>query len=327
MMRRREFITLLGGAAAWPIAARAQQPSMPVIGYLSGGSPEPYASLVTAFRKGLSEMGYVEGRNVAIEYRWAQNENARLPELASDLVHRQVAVIATPFSSQGALTAKALTATIPIVFYTTNDPVQAGLVASLNRPGSNVTGVASMGVEIEGKQVGLLHELVPQAARFAVLMNPTAGGAESTIKQMQSAGSAIGRQIEVLSASTNSEIDSAFASLMQKRADALLISSSNLFVSRRVQLTTLATHHKLPTIYPYREFTDIGGLMSYGMNTADAYRQAGIYTGRILKGEKPADLPVMQATKFEFVINLQTARTLGIEIPPTLLALATEVIE
>jgi putative ABC transport system substrate-binding protein len=220
-----------------------------------------------------------------------------------------------------------LTATIPIVFYTTNDPVQAGLVASLNRPGSNVTGVASMGVEIEGKQVGLLHELVPQAARFAVLMNPTAGGAESTIKQMQSAGSAIGRQIEVLSASTNSEIDSAFASLVQKRADALLISSSNLFVSRRVQLTTLATHHKLPTIYPYREFTDIGGLMSYGMNTADAYRQAGIYTGRILKGEKPADLPVMQATKFEFVINLQTARTLGIEIPPTLLALADTVIE
>ena len=328
-MRRREFITLLCGAAAtWPIAARAQQPAMPVIGFLSASSPEPVAHLVTAFRKGLSEMSYVEGRNVGIEFRWAHNELNRLPELAADLLRRQVAVIATPSSVQGALAAKALTTTIPIVFSTTTDPVQAGLVASLNRPGGNVTGLASMGIEIGGKLLGLLHELLPGAGRFAVLVNPDAPVlAEPMIKEVQSAASAIGRQIDVLTARTNREIDTAFASLVQKRADALVVSTQTLFVNRRVQLVTLAARHAVPTIYHSRDYADVGGLMSYGPSSTDQFRQVGVYTGRVLKGEKPADLPVMQATKFEFVINLQTARTLGIEVPATLLAQADEVIE
>jgi putative tryptophan/tyrosine transport system substrate-binding protein len=325
---RREFTTLLGGAiAAWPLAARAQQPAIPVVGYLYSGSPEPTAHYIAAFRKGLSETGYVEGRNVAIEYRFAHNEIDRLPELASDLVRRRVAVIATPGGPYAVLAAKAATTTIPIVFSTGGDPVQSGLVASFNRPGGNVTGVASMNVELGAKRLGLLHELLPGAARFAVLVDPTSPAAESITTDAQAAASAVGRQIEVLTAGTNREIDTAFASLVQKRADAVLVGPHPLFNNRRVQIVTLAARHAVPTIYTNREFAEVGGLMSYGASQTDQFRQVGIYTGRILKGEKPADLPVMQPTRFEFVINLQTARTLGITVAATLLALADEVIE
>jgi putative tryptophan/tyrosine transport system substrate-binding protein len=328
-MQRREFITLLGGVAAvWPRAAGAQQAAMPVVGYLGPGSPEQIAHLLAAFRNGLGEMGYVEGRNVAIEFRFAHFQLERLPDLAADLIRQRVAVIATPGSSASPLAAKALTTTIPIVFSTSTDPVQSGLVASLNRPGGNVTGIASMGIEIGGKQVGLLRELLPRATRFAALVNSdTPVVSEPMIKEMQAAASAAGRQIEILTASTNREIDAAFAKLVQMRAEALLVSPANLFTIRRVQITTLATRHAVPAIYPLREYVEAGGLMSYGTSAIDQYRQVGMYTGRILKGEKPFDLPVMQPTKFEFVINLQTARTLGITIPPTLLALAEEVIE
>ncbi len=326
-MKRREFIALLGGAVAWPLAARAQQPAMPVVGLLHAGSPEASANSVAAFRKGLSETGYVEGRNVPIEYRWAHNDPDLARELAADLVRRRVAVIATPSNVGGALAAKALTATIPIVFSTVTDPVQAGLVASLNRPGGNVTGFASLGVEIGGKQLGILHELLPRATRVGVLVGPNPVITEPLVKEAQSAASAVGWQIEILTAGTNREIDTAFASLMQQRADALLVGPSTLFIERRVQLTTLATRYAVPTIYYGREFAEVGGLMSYGLSTTDRDRQVGIYTGRVLKGEKPADMPVTRTTKFEFVINLQTARTIDIEVPPTLLALADEVIE
>jgi putative ABC transport system substrate-binding protein len=328
MMQRREFITLIGGAAAWPLAARAQQPALPLIGYLNSGAPEASTDVVAAFRKGLSEMGYLEGRNVAIEFRWSRGEADRLPELAADLIRRGVAVIATPNGGPSALAAKALTTTIPIVFSTATDPVQAGLVASLNRPGGNVTGIAWLGIEIQGKQLGLLHELLPRAGRFAVLVNPSFGAiAEPTVKEVQSAASSLGLEVEVLNATTSREIDLAFATLVQKRADGLLFGPSNLFSNRRVQITTLATRHAVPVIYYAREFTAAGGLMSYGASATDQDRQVGIYVGRILKGEKPADLPVIRPTKFEFVINLQTAGTFGIEIPPTLLARADEVIE
>jgi ABC-type uncharacterized transport system substrate-binding protein len=327
-MRRREFITLLGGTvAAWPRAARAQQPAIPVVGYLYPGSPEANANRVAAFRKGLSEVGYVEGQNVVIEYRWAHSEYDRLPELAADLVRRRVVMIAAIGGINGALAAKAATTTIPIFFGIGANPVQTGLVASLNRPGGNVTGVTGMSTEVVAKRFGLLHDLMPVAARFAVLVNPKDPNAESVISDVRVAASTVGRQIEVFFASTNREIDAAFASLVQKRIDALLVPPVPLFVDRRVQIVTLAVLHRLPAIYSRREHTDIGGLMSYGANIAEQNRQVGIYAGRILKGEKPADLPVMQPTKFEFVINLQTARTLGIELPPTLLALADEVIE
>ncbi len=300
---------------------------MPVVGYLYAGSPEPSAIQVAAFRKGLSETGYVEGRNVAIEFRWAHNEIDRLPELAADLVRRRVAVIVTPGSVTPALAAKAATTTIPIVFSSGADPVQSGLVASLNRPGGNVTGFSTMSNEIGAKRLGLLHELLPGAARFAVLVNPNSPTAELQIKDAQAAASTIGRQVEILYAGTNSEIDTAFASLVQKRADALLVSSEGFFTNRRVQLVTLAARHAVPAIYHVREFAEAGGLMSYGPSQTDQWRQVGIYVGRILKGEKPADLPVMRPTKFEFIINLQTARLLGITVPPTLLAIADEVIE
>jgi putative ABC transport system substrate-binding protein len=328
-MKRRQFITLLGGAAAtWPLAARAQQPaSIPVVGYVHSDSPQPVAGLLAAFREGLSETGYVEGQNVAIEYRWAENDLSRIPELVADLVRRRVAVIAAPGSSAAALAAQAATTTIPIVFSLGLDPVQLGLVASLNRPGGNITGVNSMSNELAAKRLGLLHELLPAATRFAVLVNPKNPTTESLKKDVEAAAALNGSQIEFFTASSGADIDTAFASLVQKRADALLVHPDNLFINRRVQLTTLAARHAVPTIYPLRPDAEAGGLMSYGTKLADAHRQAGVYTGRILKGAKPADLPVVQPTKFEFVINLQTAKTIGLTVPATLLARADEVIE
>ena len=322
-MRRREFIAGLGSTAAWPVVARAQQPVVPVVGYLSNGFREQGTA---EFRKGLSEMGYAEGRNVTIEYRSAEGHYDRLPGLADELVLRRVAVIAAA-STPAALAAKAATATIPIIFLGGVDPIKIGLVASFNRPGGNLTGVTSISGDLSAKRLGLLHELLPRAVRFAVLVDPSATSDESVTREVQTAAASINQQIEVLHASTNREINTAFESLVQKRVDALLVGSNALFINRTVQLVTLAAHHRVPTIYPTREFVESGGLMSYGSRRLDGYRQAGIYVGRILKGEKPADLPVVQPTKFEFVINLQTARTLGLDIPPTLLALADEVIE
>jgi putative tryptophan/tyrosine transport system substrate-binding protein len=326
-MRRREFIAALGGAAAWPLAVRAQQPKMPVIGFLRGGSPEAGADTARAFRKGLDETGYVEGRNVVIEYRWSNEDIARLPELARDLVSRRVAVIATPNSTVAAVAAKAATRTTPIVFGMAADPVQIGLVASLNRPGGNVTGINSMNVELEAKRLGLLHELLPRATRFAVLVNPTTPNAQSVTRNAQAAAATIGLHIEVLAASNNREIDMGFASLVEKQADALLVSTDVLFESRRAQFATLAAYHRVPAIYWQREFAEAGGLMSYGSDLSDQARQVGIYTGRILNGEKPADLPIRRATKFELVINLHTAKLFGLTVPPGLLAVADEVIE
>jgi putative ABC transport system substrate-binding protein len=311
--------------AAW---GRAQQAGVPVVGYLHPGSPEPNAFLVAAFREGLSETGFVEGRNVSLEFRWAQDDNARLPELAADLVRRRVAIIATPGSTAASLAAKAATTTIPIVFQIAADPIEVGLVASLNQPGGNVTGVVSMNAELGAKRLGLLQALVPGTTRFALLVNPTNPNiAETQSRDVQAAASATGRQLEIFTASTNRDIDAAFASLVQKRVDALVVSPDPLFANRRLQLATLAVRYAVPAIYPDRLYAEAAGLMSYGSSRTDPVRQAGIYTGRILKGEKPADLPVMRPTRFEFVINLQTARTLGIEVPATLLALADKVIE
>jgi ABC-type uncharacterized transport system substrate-binding protein len=328
-MNRREFITLLGGAAAaWTVAARAQQPAMPVIGLLYAGSPETSPTGIAAFRQGLSETGYIEGRNLAIEYCWAHNEHDRLPGLAADLVRRRVAVIATPRATASALAAKSATTTIPIVFGIGTDPVKTGLVAAFNRPGGNVTGIITLFSELGGKRFGLLHELVPGAARFAVLVNPhNPIAAENSIKDAQSAASVIGRTIEVVIASTYRDIDTVFASLGPKGIDALVVNPDPLFLTRRVQLATLAARHLVPAIYSNREYTEVGGLMSYGPSDVDRHRQVGIYVGRILNGEKPADLPVQQLTKFDLVINLQTARALGLEVPPMLLARADEAIE
>jgi putative ABC transport system substrate-binding protein len=328
MMNRREFITLLGGAAAWPLAASAQQPAMPVVGALFAGSPEQAGARVAAFRGGLSDAGYVEGRNVAIEYRWANNNLDRLPELAADLVRRKVAVLAGT-DGLAALAAKAATAAIPIVFGTSSDPVQAGLVARLNRPGGNVTGITNMNLELAAKRLGLLHDLLPQATRFGVLTSGylTYAPLVEELRELRAAVSNIGGQIEVLAADSNREIEAAFADLLRKRIQALVMSPEQLFASRVVQIVTLATRHAVAAIYPARIWAEAGGLMSYGSDFTELYRQVGIYSGRVLKGEKPGDIPVMRATKFELVINLATARAFGLPVPSTLLAIADQVIE
>jgi putative ABC transport system substrate-binding protein len=324
---RRQFITLVGGAAAWPLVARAQQPAMPVVGFVYPGAPELSTGIVAAFRKGLGETGFVEGRNVVVEFRFAYNDNARLPELVADLVRRRVAVIVTLGSTPAALAAKAATTSIPVVFSVGTDPVEFGLVASFNHPGGNVTGISSQNSELAAKRLGLMLDLLPNVERFAVLVNASNPNAESLTKDVQAAGSVVGRQIEILAVSTARDIDAAFASLAQKRADALVVSPDPLLDNRRLQIVTLAAHQRLPAIYSFRENVDIGGLMSYGSSAADRDRQAAVYAGRILKGEAPGSLPVMRAAKFEFVLNLQTARALGLDVPATLLAQADEVIE
>jgi putative ABC transport system substrate-binding protein len=327
-MRRREFITLIGGAAtAWPPVARAQQPAMPVVGFLSSSSAETYQNRVRSFREGLSEAGFVEGRNVAIEFRFAEFQNDRLPALAADLVRRQVAVIAGVNSTEGVQVTKAATTTIPIVFAIGGDPVKNGLVASLNRPGGNATGVTYLSNEMGPKRLELLRDLLPNAGLIAALVNPTNPNAESDSKELLATARSMGIAIDVLHAGNEREIDAFFATLVQRRASAFLNLSDPLFSSRRQQLAVLAAFHKIPAIYDSREYIDAGGLMSYAPNINDAFRQAGVYTGRILKGDKPAELPVMQATKFEFVINLKTAKALGITIPPGELAIADEVVE
>ena len=323
MIRRREFITLLGGAAAWPFAARAQRSAMPVIGFLSAGSPTTTAALGT-WRQVLADAGFVEGRNVAIEYRFAEGKYNRLPALAAELVRRQVAVIVA-IPTPAALAAKAATTTIPIVFIAAEDPVKVGLVANLARPGGNVTGGSILFAELGPKQLGLLRELVPTAARIGLLVNPNNINAEDVTKDV--AGGAAGVEMEVVHASNILEIDAAFASLVRKRADALVAATDSFFFNRRLQLATLATRHAIPAVFNAREYAEVGALMSYGTSLTEAFRQVGIYTGRILQGAKPADLPVVQSSKFEFVINLSTARALGIDVPPTLLARADEVIE
>ena len=326
-MKRREFITLLGGAAAaWPLAARAQQPAMPVIGFLDIRSPGTMIEeRLRAFRQGLKDTGYVEGENVAIEYRWAENQIDRLPELAADLVRRQVAVIATTGAVASVFAAKAATTTIPIVFIAPEDPVRLGLVASLARPGGNLTGINFLSAELAAKRLELLRELVPGAARMAVLV--TAASAETTVKDVDAAARALGLQIQVFNVSTIREIDAAFATFARERPDALFVAGDAFLSGRRVQLAQLAAFHRLPATYALRDYAEAGGLMSYGPNITDAYRQIGVYTGRILKGAKPADLPVVQPNKFELVINAGTARMLGLAVPPTLLATADEVIE
>jgi putative ABC transport system substrate-binding protein len=327
-VKRRELIALLGGAAvAWPLTARAQQPAMPVIGYLDPRSPDAISERLRAFRQGLKETGYVVGENVAIEYRWAENQLDRLPMLAADLVRRQVAVI-TPAGAPSIFAAKAATSTIPIVFMTGDDPVGIGLVSSLARPGGNLTGIAFLTTELAAKRLELLRELLPKAARVAILVNPdSAAQAEVTLREVQPAARTMGLQVQVFKANTSREIGAAFESMERERPDALFVAPDPFFAARRVQLAHLATRHAVPAIYIGREFAEAGGLMSYGANIADAWRQAGVYTGRILKGIRPADLPVVQASKFELVINAETARILGLAVPTTLLARADEVIE
>jgi ABC-type uncharacterized transport system substrate-binding protein len=327
-MKRREFITLVGGAAvAWPLAARAQQ-TMPVIGYIGTGSRESDAFRLPSFHQGLSEAGYVEGRNVAIEYRWAEGQNDRLPALAADLVRRQVAVIAVPASTPGVLAAKAATTTIPIVFYIGLDPVELGLVASLAHPGGNITGVTGWNVMVGPKRLELLHEVIPSATSIALLVNPASPDlAKADSRDQQTAARSLGLQLHVLDASNERDFDTVFATLVQLRAGGLVIGTDSFFNTQKEQLAALTVRHGVPTIHQYREFVMAGGLMAYGSPTADLSRQVGVYTARILKGEKPADLPVQQATKVELFMNLKTAKTLGLTVPLPLLARADEVIE
>jgi len=327
-MRRREFITLLGGAAAtWPLAVHAQQPTMPVVGFIRDGSADASARYMAAFRKGLNETGTVEGQNVSVEYHWLEGQIDRLPALIADLVRQQVAVIASA-GNVPTLAAKAATATIPIVFGVGVDPVRLGLVASFARPGGNATGVNFFNIEVQAKRLRLLHDLVPKAVRIAVLVNPVnASATESTLRIVQEAAPTIGLQIQIFNATTIGEIDAVFATFERERPDALFIAGDAFFVSRAVQFATLAARGRIPATYSLRDYVAVGGLMSYGTDFTEAFRQVGVYTGKILKGAKPADLPVVQSTKFEFVINLQTARSLGIEMPPGVLSIADEVIE
>jgi putative ABC transport system substrate-binding protein len=325
-MRRCDFITFIGGAAAWPLAARAQQPAMPVIGFLNGASPEGYAPYVAAFRQGLKEVSYVEGQNTTIEYRWAEGRYDRLPVLAADLVGRKVTVIAAT-SSPAALAAKAATSTVPIVFTTGDDPIKLGLVASLSRPGGNVTGISNLIVDLGSKLLGLLRELVPGTTTIAVLTNPDFPGTERQLRDVEAAALVLGLKFMVLRASSEQEMETAFATMARQGGVALLVGVDPSFLDRRDHIVSLAARHAIPAIYPVREFAVAGGLMSYGSDFADSYRQAGIYTGRILRGEKPADLPVQRSTKFEFVINFKTAKALGLAVPNSMQLLADEVIE
>jgi putative ABC transport system substrate-binding protein len=327
MIKRREFIAGLGSAAAWPVVARAQQSAIPVIGFLSPQSAEvDYKDVTVPVLQGLKETGYVEGQNAAVEYRRAENQFDRLPALAADLVRRRVAVIAAT-GTEAALAAKAATTTIPIVFATGGDPVALGLVASLNRPGANVTGIANLSTELAPKQLQLLRELVPSPAQFGVLVDPASPSTQSIIAELQEAAHALGLQLIIVNARTDSDLETAFTTFSQQRVGAVLAGPSALFSRRKEQLAALTVHHALPAIFPAREHAMAGGLMSYGSSLGYMHRQAGIYTGRILKGEKPADLPVQQPTKFELVINLKTAKALGLTIPETLLATADEVIQ
>ncbi len=327
MVNRRGFITLLGAAAAWPLAASAQQPAMPVIGFLSSTSSGPYAPFVAAFLQGLKEAGFVDGQNVTIEYHWGDGQFDRLPALADDLVRRQVAVIAVGGGGVTALAAKNATSTIPIVFAFGSDPVKLGLVASLNRPGGNITGASNLAVALGQKRLELVRDMLPRAIAIGFLMNPASPNAAFDLSDMQAATRTLGQQLTILNASTEREIETAFVSLMQQRAAALVIQPEPFLFSRRDQLVALAARDAIPAVYFDRAFPAAGGLISYGLDFRDVNRQAGIYAGRILKGAKPADLPVVQSTKFELVINLKTAKALGLEVPPTLLARADEVIE
>jgi putative tryptophan/tyrosine transport system substrate-binding protein len=324
---RRKFLSTLGGAAAWPLAARAQQPAMPVIGYLGAQSPAAFASRVAAFRQGLGEAGYAEGRNVVIEFRWAEGQHDRLPALAADLVARQVSVIVAPGGAPAAIAAKSVTTTIPIVFEMGADPIAMGLVASLNRPGGNLTGVSSLNVEVTPKRLEILHEAIPAAAVVAVLLNPTSPTADSQLRNLQEAARALGLQLHVVHASTARDFDPVFASLLQLRASGLVVASDTFFATHSEQLAALTARHAVPAIHQSRDFTLAGGLMSYGGSFVESHRQAGVYTGRVLKGHKPADLPVQQVTKVELLINLKTAKTLGVTFPLALSGRADQVIE
>jgi putative ABC transport system substrate-binding protein len=326
-MRRREFIALVGGSVACPLSARAQQPKIPVVGFLHSASPGAFAYEATAFRQGLKETGFVEGQNVAIEFRWAEGHSDRLPALAAELVHRQVSVIAAPGGDVTALAAKAVTAATPIVFMNGSDPVKSGLVASINRPGGNITGVSLFASTVDAKRLELLHELVPRVAVVAVLNNPLVAETEARSKALVEAATTIGLQLLFLKVSIEADLDTAFATIAKQRIGALFVSGSPFFISRRDQLIALVARQKIPAVYAWREFVAAGGLMSYGTDIPESTRQLGIYAGRVLRGEKPADLPVLQPTKFDFAVNLKTAKALDIQIPDKLLALADEVIE